>query len=82
VTGHDKEPMPTTPSKETERPEGVSFDIPKGADTSGMPTEDQTPQNPEAAEMDEAIQETGGGPPAGAAIPGDQTQKADKLLDE
>ncbi len=82
MTDQDKKPMPVTPSDETERPEGLAFDVKKGADLSGVPTGDQTPRNPEAAHMDETIQETGGGPPAGAAVPGDQTQKAEKLLDE
>jgi len=76
------EDMPVTPSEETERPEGFAFDVKKGSDLSGMPVGDQRPRNPEAPHMDEAIQETGGGPPAGAKTPGDQTQKVEKLLDE
>jgi len=66
--------MPVTPSDESERPEGLAFDVEKGADLTGVPTEDQTPKNPEAAEREETVREKGGGPPAGAAVPGDQAQ--------
>ena len=74
MAGHDPKPTPVTPSDETERPEGLAFDVEKDADLSGVPTGDQTPENPEAAEREEAIREQGGGPPAGAAVPGDQAQ--------
>lgn len=70
----EKTPMPVTPSDETERPEGLAFDVEKDADLSGVPTGDQTPENPEAADREETVRERGGGPPAGAAVPGDETQ--------
>lgn len=82
MAGQDKAPAPVTPSDETERPEGLAFDVEKGADLSGVPTGDQTPANPEAAGTEEAVRETGEVPPAAAAVPGDQTQGAEKLPDD
>jgi hypothetical protein len=56
-------PVPVTPSRETERPAGLAFDVEKGADLPGVPIGDQTPTNPGAA----PVQETGGG--VGLALP-------------
>ena len=48
-------PMPVTPSDETERPEGLAFDVAKGADLSGVPTGDQAPANPDAARTEDTV---------------------------
>jgi hypothetical protein len=63
-----------TPSEETERPEGLAFDVEKGADLSGVPAGDQTPRNPGAAHTEQAVRERGGG--VGLAVPGDPDRKA------
>jgi hypothetical protein len=63
------DPVPVTPSRETERPAGLAFDVEKGADLPGVPAGDQTPKNPGAA----LAQEIGGG--VGLALPGDQARK-------
>ena len=63
------DPVPVTPSRETERPAGLAFDVEKGADLPGVPAGDQTPKNPGAA----LAQEMGGG--VGLALPGDQARK-------
>jgi PRC-barrel domain len=62
-------PVPVTPSRETERPAGLAFDVEQGADLPGVPAGDQTPKNPGAA----PAQETGGG--VGLALPGGQARK-------
>ncbi len=71
MTGHDdaQNPGPVTPSEGTERPAGLAFDVEKGADLPGVPVGDQTPHNPGAARIDEVVDETGGVPPGGAAVP-------------
>ena len=77
MADHDKAtPMPVTPSAATKRPEGLAFDVEKGADLSGVPVGDQTPRNPDAARIEETVRETGGGPPAGLAVPGDSGEQA------
>lgn len=38
-------PNPVTPSENTERPEGLAFDVEDGADLPGVPTGDQHPRN-------------------------------------
>lgn len=63
------QPLPVTPSEKTQRPEGLAFDVEKGADLSGVPVGDQTPQNPGAGQVEEAVRETGEG--VGLAVPGD-----------
>jgi hypothetical protein len=65
-------PVPVTPSRETERPAGLAFDVEKGADLPGVPAGDQTPKNPGAAPE----QETGGG--VGLALPGDPARKEEQ----
>jgi hypothetical protein len=66
-------PVPVTPSGKTQRPEGLAFDVEKGADLSGVPVGDQTPQNPGAGHVEEAVRETGEG--VGLAVPGDPAQE-------
>lgn len=60
---HVHQAMPLTPSRETERPEGLAFDIEKGASLPGVPVGDQTPKNPGTA----PVQEKGGG--VGVSLP-------------
>jgi hypothetical protein len=40
--------VPVTPSRETERPAGLAFDVEQCADLPGVPAGDQTPKNPGA----------------------------------
>jgi hypothetical protein len=63
------QPLPVTPSEKTQRPEGLAFDVEKGADLSGVPVGDQTPRNPGDARVEEAVRETGEG--VGLAVPED-----------
>jgi hypothetical protein len=70
--------VPVTPSEETERPEGLAFDVEKGADLPGVPVGDQTPRNPGAGHT-EQVRETGGG--VGLAVPGDPDRNADEPVD-
>jgi|GEM_PF-1500541 hypothetical protein len=79
VHGKSAAPMPVTPSAETERPEGLAFDVAKGADLSGVPVGDQAPANPEAAPTENAVHETGEG--VGLAVPADPGRNAAKALD-
>ena len=65
-------PVPVTPSCETERPAGLAFDVEKGADLPGVPAGDQTPKNPGAA----PAREMGGG--VGLALPGDPARKEEQ----
>jgi hypothetical protein len=65
-----------TPSGETERPEGLAFDVEKGADLPGVPVGDQTPKNTGAAHTAQAVRERGGG--VGLAVPGDPDRKAEE----
>lgn len=65
-------PVPVTPSRETERPAGLAFDVEKPADLPGVPAGDQTPKNPGAA----PAQEMGGG--VGLALPRDQAGKEEQ----
>ena len=68
--------IPVTPSEETDRPEGLAFDVAKGADLSGVPVGDQTPRNLDAAHTEQVVRETGGG--VGLAVPGDPGPKAEE----
>ena len=65
-------PVPVTPSRETQRPAGLAFDVEKGTDLPGVPGGDQTPKNPGAA----PAQEIGGG--VGLALPGDPARKEEQ----
>ena len=65
-----------TPSDETKRPEGLAFDVEKGADLPGVPVGDQTPRNPGAARTAQAVREGGGG--VGLAVPGDPDSTAEE----
>jgi hypothetical protein len=69
-------PVPVTPSRETERPAGLAFDVEKGADLPGVPVGDQTHKNPGAA----PAQEMGGG--VGLALPGDPARTEDQAEPE
>jgi hypothetical protein len=64
-------PVPVAPSARTERPEGVAFDVEKGADLRGMPVGDQHPANPGSA----PAHESGNG--VGLAVPGDEGDEAE-----
>jgi hypothetical protein len=77
--GKGAAPMPVTPSDETERPEGLAFDVVKGADLSGVPVGDQAPANPEAAHTENTVREVGEG--VGLAVPADPGRKARKAHD-
>jgi hypothetical protein len=69
-----------TPSGETERPEGLAFDVEKGADLPGVPVGDQTPRNPGAAHTEQAVRERGAG--VGLAVPGDPNRTEEEPADE
>jgi hypothetical protein len=64
--------VPVTPSEDTERPDGLAFDVEKGAGLSGVPAGDQTASNPDAAHTEQVVREAGGG--VGLAVPGDPGQ--------
>jgi len=63
-------PMPVTPSEGTERPDGVAFDLPAGAQTPGMPRGDQRAVNEQDAQT---VQETVDVPPGHLELPGNET---------
>jgi hypothetical protein len=65
--------VPVAPSEDTERLEGLAFDVAKGADLSGVPVGDQTASNPDAAHTEQVVQEAGEG--VGLAVPGDPRQR-------
>jgi hypothetical protein len=69
-----------TPSGETERPDGLAFDVEKGSHLPGVPVGDQTPKNPGAAHTAQAVRERGGG--VGLAVPGDPDRKAEEAAEE
>jgi len=72
--------VPVTPSEETERPEGLAFDVEKGADLPGVPVGDQTPRNPGVGHTEQVVRETGGG--VGLAVPGDPDRNAEEPIDD
>jgi hypothetical protein len=72
--------VPVTPSEETERPEGLAFDVEKGASLPGVPVGGQTPRNPGAGHTEQVVQESGGG--VGLAVPGDPDQNAEEPIDD
>lgn len=72
--------VPVTPSKETERPEGLAFDVQKGGDLPGVPVGDQTPRNPGAGHTEQVVRETGAG--VGLAVPGDPDRNAKEPIDD
>ena len=74
--GRVLDPVPVTPSRETERPAGLAFDVEKGVDLPGVPAGDQTPKNPGAA----PAQEIGGG--VGLDLPGDPARKEEQAAPE
>jgi hypothetical protein len=72
--------VPVTPSEETERPEGLAFDVEKGAGLPGVPVDDQTPRNPGASHTEQVVRESGGG--VGLAVPGDPDRNVEEPIDE
>ena len=60
--------VPVTPSEETQRPEGLAFDVAKGAGLPGVPVGDQTANNPGVAHIQQVVREADGG--VGLAVPG------------
>jgi hypothetical protein len=66
-------PMPVTPSAETDRPEGLAFDVNK-ADMPGVPTGDQAPHHPGAAHTEQQVRESGEG--VGLDVPGNHADQA------
>lgn len=77
--GKSAAPMPVTPSDETERPEGLAFDVVKDADLSGVPAGDQAPANPDAARTENTVREAGEG--VGLAVPADPGRNTGKAHD-
>jgi hypothetical protein len=67
---HGVVPTPVTPSEGTERPEGVAFDLPAGAETPGMPRGDQRAANEQDAQT---VQETVDVPPGQLDLPGNES---------
>ena len=72
--------VPVTPSVETERPEGLAFDVEKGTGLPGVPVGDQTPRNPEAGHTERVVRETGRG--VGLAVPGDPGRNVEEPIDD
>jgi hypothetical protein len=68
------------PSENTERPDGLAFDVAAGADLPGVPLGDQTPRNPDAARTEEAVRESGEG--VGLAVPRAPEPKTVKPADD
>lgn len=79
LTGKVLKAVPVSPSEETETPEGLAFDVEKGAELPGVPVGDQTPRNPGVGHMEQAVRETGGG--VGLAVPGDPDRNAEGPVD-
>ena len=71
--------VPVTPSEETERPQGLAFDVEKGAELPGVPVGDQTPRNPGSGHTEQVVPETGRG--VGLAVPGDPDRNAEGPVD-
>lgn len=67
---------PVTPSGDTVRPEGLAFDVEKGAELPGVPVGDQSPRNAGAAHIERVVRESGVA--VGLTIPGDTDQKAEQ----
>ena len=67
--------LPVTPSGRTEQPEGLAFDVEPGADLTGVPADDQSPDHPGAAHTEQTVRETGDG--VGLAVPGQQAPSKD-----
>jgi hypothetical protein len=72
--------VPVTPSEGTERPEGLAFDVEKGAGLPGVPVGDQTPNNPGASHTEQVVRESGGG--VGLAVPSHPDQNAEEPIDD
>jgi hypothetical protein len=72
--------VPVTPSEETERAQGLAFDVEKGADLPGVPVGDQVRKNPGADHTEQVVRETGGG--VGLAVPGDPDRNVEVPIDD
>ena len=72
--------VPVTPSEETERADGLAFDVEKGAELPGVPVGDQTPKNPGADHTEQVVRESGAG--VGLAVPGDPDRNAEEPIDD
>lgn len=75
-----RKPVPVAPSGNTERPEGVAFDVEEGAELPGVPVGDQTPKNPDAPHTEEVVTEQGEG--VGLAVPTRSKQVGDTTAGE
>jgi hypothetical protein len=73
------EAVPVTPSGETQRPEGLAFDVDKGVGLPGVPVGDQTAKNPGADHTEQVVEEAGGG--VGLAVPGDPGRQVEEPND-
>lgn len=71
-------PVPVTPSAETERPEGLAFDVEEGADLSGVPVGGQAPANLGDGRA-KGSQEKGHG--VGLAVPEGRSQNVGEHVD-
>lgn len=69
-----------TPSEGTERPDGLAFDVEKGADLPGVPIGGQKARNPDAAHTEQVVRETGQG--VGLAVPGDPGPNPEQPSDD
>jgi hypothetical protein len=76
TAGRTMKSAAAAPSENTERPDGLAFDVEPGADLPGVPVGDQTPTNPDAARTDEVVRESGEG--VGLAVPRDPHPKSAK----
>jgi hypothetical protein len=77
--GKDLKVVPVTPSEEAQRPEGLAFDVAKGARLPGVPVGDQTASNPGADHIQHVVREAGGG--VGLAVPGDPDRQGEEPAD-
>jgi hypothetical protein len=67
--GRTMKSVAVTPSEDTDRPDGLAFDVEKGAELPGVPVGDQTARNPDATRTGQMVRETGEG--VGLAVPRD-----------
>jgi hypothetical protein len=67
--GVERPQVAVTATSDTERREGLAFDVEPGTELPGVPTGDQRPANENAAEIEENVRETGEVPPAHQRVP-------------
>ncbi len=77
---HVVKPVPVTPSDQTERPEGLAFDVAKNADLHGVPAGSQTSSNPDAGHTEDVVRESGQG--VGLAVPAHPGRNQEERPDE